>query len=67
MRELAFVGTKSAAPDAAVTAYVDLFGQDLPKQAVQAIREATRLGSSELTKALEAIAAESGIAGMEAA
>lgn len=65
MRELAFVGSKSAAPDAAVTAYVDLVGHELPEQAVQAIRAATRLGNSELTRVLEVIAAESGPMGME--
>lgn len=56
-----------AAPDAAVTAYIDLYGQDFPDNAVNAIRAATRLGNKELSKALAAIAAESGVAEMDVA
>ena len=67
MRELAFINSKSAAPDAAVTAYIDMYGEDLPDKAVQAIRAATRLGNKELSEALAAIAAESGVAQMEVA
>jgi hypothetical protein len=67
MRELAFLNNKSAAPDAAVTAYIDLYGDGLPDNAVKAIRAATRMGNRELAKALEAIAAESGAPEMEVA
>jgi hypothetical protein len=67
MRELSFMNSnsKSAALDAAVTAYVDMYGDDLPKQAVKAIRAATRMGNKELSRALAAIAAESGAKEME--
>jgi hypothetical protein len=34
MRELSFVSGKSVAPDAAVTAYIDMYGEDLPDDAV---------------------------------
>lgn len=67
MRELNFINSKSAAPDAAVTAYLDMYGEDLPDNAVEAIRAATRLGNKELSQALAAIAAESGGAQMEVA
>jgi hypothetical protein len=66
MYELSFINGKLAAPDAAVTAYVDMYGDDLPKEAVKAIRVATRMGNKELSRALAAIAAESGAAEMEA-
>lgn len=45
MHALEFVNNISAAPDAAMTAYVDLYASDLPEQAVKAIRVATRLGN----------------------
>jgi hypothetical protein len=53
--------------DVAVTAYIDMYGEDLPDNVVQAIRAATRLGNKELSEALAAIAAESGMAQMEVA
>jgi hypothetical protein len=65
MRELSFIDGKSVAPDAAVTAYVDMYGDDLPEQAIKAIRAATRLENKELSRALAAIAAELGAAEME--
>jgi hypothetical protein len=67
MRELAFINSKSAAPDATVMTYIDMYGEDLPEDAVQAIRAATRLGNKELSKVLVAIASESGVAQMEVA
>jgi len=60
MRELSFVNNQSAAPDAAITAYIDMYQGDLPEQAVQAIREATRLA-----KVLAAMAEEAGAADVE--
>ena len=65
MRELFFINGKSAAPDAAVTAYVDMYGDDRPEEAVKAIRAATCMGNKELSRALAAIAAESEVAEME--
>ena len=59
MRELDFINGQSLAPDAAVTEFVDMFGEDLPEQAVKAIRAATKMGNKELSKALAAMAAES--------
>jgi hypothetical protein len=67
MHELAFIKSKSVALDVAVTAYIDMYGEDLLDNAVQAIRAATRLGNKELSEALVAIAAESGMAQMEVA
>jgi hypothetical protein len=67
MRELAFISSKSAAPDAAVTAYIDMYGHDLPDNAVRAIRAATRMGNKELSRALATIAAESGEAEIDVA
>ena len=58
MRELDFINNPSPAPDAAVTAYVDMYADDLPEQAVMAIRAATRLSNKELAEALAAIAQE---------
>ena len=58
MRELDFISNTSPAPDAAVTAYVDMYADDLPEQAVMAIRAATRLSNKELAEALAAIAQE---------
>ena len=60
MRELDFINGESPAPDAAITEFVESFGQDLPEEAVKAIRVAAKLGNKELCKALAAIAAESG-------
>ena len=65
MRELDFINGESPAPDAAITEFVESFGQDLPEEAVKAIRVAAKLGNKELCKALAAIAAESGMAEME--
>jgi hypothetical protein len=67
MHELTFIKSKSVAPDAAVTAYIDMYGEDLPDNAVQAIRAAMHLGNKELSEALAAIVAESGMAQMEVA
>ena len=58
MRELDFINPPPSAPDAAVTAYVDMYADDLPEQAVMAIRAATRLSNKELAEALAAIAQE---------
>ncbi|CAD6240323.1 unnamed protein product [Miscanthus lutarioriparius] len=66
MRELSFINDKSTAPDAAVTTYIDMYGDGLPEEAVKAIRVATRMGNKELSRELAAIAAESGAAEMEA-
>ena len=65
MRELDFINGQSLAPDAAVTEFVDMFGEDLPEQAVKAIRAATKMGNKELSKALAAMAAEWGAVEME--
>jgi hypothetical protein len=68
MRELEFVSDNRApAPDAAVTAYAQLYGHGLPDAAVKVLRAATKMGNKELTKVLEAIAAEVGTAELEAA
>jgi hypothetical protein len=45
MRELAFINGESPAPDAAITQYVDMFGQDLLEESLKAIRVATTWGS----------------------
>jgi hypothetical protein len=58
MRELDFINNPSSAPDVAVTAYVDMYADDLPEQAVMAIRAATCLSNKELAEALAAIAQE---------
>ena len=58
MCELDFNG-QSLAPHAVIIEFVDMFGQDLPEQAVEAIRAATKMGNKELSKALAAMAAES--------
>jgi hypothetical protein len=42
-----------------------MYGDDLPEEAVKAIRAATRMGNKELSRALAAIAAKSGAAEME--
>ena len=42
-----------------------MFGQDLPEQAVKAIGAATKMDNKELSKALVAMATESGVAEME--
>jgi hypothetical protein len=65
MRELSFINGKSVAPDAAITTYVDMYRDDLPEQAIKAIRAATRTGNKELSRALAAIAVESRAAEME--
>ncbi|KAG0541121.1 hypothetical protein BDA96_03G468800 [Sorghum bicolor] len=64
-RELSFIDGKSAAPDAAIKAYVQSHGNDLPEQAIKAITAATRLDDMALSRALAAIAAELGAAEME--
>jgi hypothetical protein len=65
MRELDFLNNPSPAPDAAVTAYVDMYADDLPEQAVMAIRAAMRLSNKELAEALATIAQETGEVEME--
>lgn len=65
MREMQFIDNPVLAPDAAITEFVDLFGQDLPADAVKAIRAATRMGNKQLSKVLAAMAAEAGAAEME--
>jgi hypothetical protein len=63
MRELDFINVQTPAPDAAVTAYVDLYAQDPPEEAVKAIRAATSLGTKKVSRALAVVAAETGVAG----
>jgi hypothetical protein len=63
MRELNFINKPSPAPDAAITVFVDRCTNDLPEQAVMAIRAAARLDNKELAEALAAIA--QGIEGFE--
>ncbi|CAD6225087.1 unnamed protein product [Miscanthus lutarioriparius] len=58
MHELDFINNLSPAPDAAVTAYVDMSVDDLLEQAVMVIRAATRLSNKELAEALAVIAQE---------
>jgi hypothetical protein len=65
--ELQFMDTPTLAPDAAVTEYVDLYGQDLPEDAIKAIRAATHMGNKKLAKVLAVMAAEAGAAQMEVA
>jgi hypothetical protein len=65
MRELEFINTPSKAPDDAIIDYIDKFGQELPVQAIMAIRAATRLDNKELSKVLAAMVAESGAVEME--
>jgi hypothetical protein len=55
MRELDFINKPSLAPDAAITAFVDMCTDDLPEQAVMAIRAAACLDNKELAEALAAI------------
>jgi len=52
-------------PDSAVTEYIDMYGQDLPDQAIDTIRAAAQLGNKRLSKVLAAMAAEAGAAEME--
>jgi hypothetical protein len=42
-----------------------MYAQDLPEQAVEALKAATRLGNKKLSAALAAIAADAGVAEME--
>lgn len=65
MRELDFINNPSLAPDAAVTAYVDMYANDLPEETVKAIRAATRLSNKKLAKALAAIVQETETIEME--
>lgn len=66
MRELDFINNNtSPAPDAAVTAYVDMYSGELPEEAIKAVKAATRLGNKKLTKALAAMVEESDVAEME--
>lgn len=66
MRELDFINTPVPQPDAAVTAYVDQYGEGLPEDAIKAIRLAMRMGNKNLTKALEALVQEAEVTEMEA-
>jgi hypothetical protein len=50
MRELEFINPQHSTPNAAVTEYIDMYGGDLPEQAIKAIRAATRLGNKKLAK-----------------
>jgi hypothetical protein len=65
MRELAFINGESPTLDAAITQYVDMFGQDLPEEALKAIRATMKMDNKELSKALAAMAVESGADEME--
>jgi hypothetical protein len=42
-----------------------MFGQELPEEAVKAIRAAMKMDNKDLSKALAAMAADSGVAEME--
>lgn len=66
MRELEFLNPRRPAPDAAVTAYIDLYGDGLPEAAIKALRKAARLDNKELAEALAAIVDESDVVDMEA-
>lgn len=66
MRELQFIDTPTRPPDAAVTEYIDLYGQDLPAQAIEKLSVAAGLGNKQLVKVLAALAAEAGAVEMEA-
>ena len=66
MKELDFVNGQAVAPDAAVTAYVDMYADDLPEQAIMAIRAATKMGNKKLVKVLAAMAEQAAGAAMEA-
>ncbi|KXG35743.1 hypothetical protein SORBI_3002G221200 [Sorghum bicolor] len=62
MKDLSFLNSRPpTAPDAAVTTYIDMYGGDLPVEAVRQLRAATRLGDEELTKTLAAVAVEAGL------
>jgi hypothetical protein len=65
MRELQFIDTPTAPPDAAATEYIDLYGHELPPQAMDAIRSAARMGNKKLAKVLASMAAEAGAMEME--
>lgn len=65
MRELQFIDTPAMPPDSAVTEYIDMYGQDLPDQAIDTIRVAAQLGNKRLSMVLAAMAAEAGEAEME--
>jgi hypothetical protein len=58
MHELDFVNTQAPAPDAVLTAYIGMYGDDLPEQAIKAIQAATRMGNKKLAMAEEADVAE---------
>ena len=61
MKELDFVSRQAVAPDAAVTAYAD----DLPDQAITAIRATTRMANKKLVKVLAAMVEQVAGAAME--
>jgi hypothetical protein len=67
MCELGFINSQApvAVPDAAVTAYVDMYAGDLPEQAIKAIQAATRMGNKKLAKVLAAMAEKSDAAEMD--
>lgn len=64
MKELQFLDSPTLAPDATITDYVDIFGQDLPAQAICAIQTAARMNNKKLSKVLSGMV-ESGAAAME--
>jgi hypothetical protein len=59
MRELEFINPQHSPPNAVVTEYIDMYGGDLPEQAIKDIRAATRLGNKKLAKAFTAMVEES--------
>lgn len=62
MHELDFITNRQQqAPDAVVAEYVDMYGADLPEQAIKAIKAAARLGNKNLAKVLEAMVESDGI------
>lgn len=65
MKELSFINSQPPAPDAAVTNYIDMYGADLPEEAIKAIRAATRMGNKELAKVLAAMAEEAAAVDVE--
>jgi hypothetical protein len=65
MTELDFINPQAPALDTAVTTYLDTYALDLPEQAIEAIRAATRMDNKKLAKVLAAMAEKSDAAGME--
>lgn len=66
MCELDFINTQQHQPnDTAVAEYIDMYGSELPKEAIKAIQVAARLGSKNLASVLGAMAQEVDAVAME--